>query len=379
MLENKKIVVLHNIIAPYKTLLFNALYDIFPDLKVLYISKTENRREWDIKTDELKFPHEIMFESPLDEVPAVSLFRYTWTSLNVLNPDVLIIDGYIYASSWAGLFWAKVNKRKVILWSSSNEDDHDRMFYKESVKKFFVKKCDAYNVYGTKSRAYLQKLGANSNKLTIVGNNTDNAFYYSETMKLRNDRAALCKKLNVPGKNFLYIGRFSSEKNILHLLDAYRRIAERNNKWGLILVGSGPQKKEIEDYTQKHRIKNVSLPGFKQKIDIPEYLALSDVFILPSRSEPWGIVVNEAMAAGLPVLVSKKCGCYPDLVKDGENGFAFDPFDKDELFNLMKKIVEGKTDIEEMGRRSLEIVSNFTPEKAAGIISGTIRCALNEV
>lgn len=377
MLNNHKTVVLHNIISPYKTLLFNKLFNVLPELKVLYISATESRREWDIKTDELKFPHEIMFGAPADTISAGSLLTKTWKRLNVLNPDVLIIDGYSYASSWAGLFWARTKKKKIILWSSSNEDDHDRMFYKESVKKFFVKKCDACNVYGTKSRAYLQKLGANSNKVTIVGNNTDNAFYYSETMKLRNDRAALCKKLNVPRKNFLYIGRFSSEKNILHLLDAYRRIAERNNKWGLILVGSGPQQKEIEDYIQKHKIKNVSLPGFKQKIDIPEYLAVSDVFILPSISEPWGIVVNEAMAAGLPVLVSKKCGCYPDLVKDGENGFSFDPLDKKELVDLMTEVVDGTIDLEKMGRQSLQIIKNFTPEKAAGIILNTVKSVLN--
>jgi len=378
MLSNCKIVILHNIISPYKTLLFNAIYDELNNIQVLYISETEHRREWDIDTNDLKFPYEIMFQAQADEIPVVSLSRNTWSRLNKLNPDVLIIDGYTYASSWAGLLWGRSRGKKIILWSSSNEEDHVRIFYKEAVKRFFVKRCDAYNVYGTKSREYLSKLGAKVDRISIVGNNTDNAFYFNETTKLKDRRLDLCKEYGLSERNFLYIGRFSEEKNIIHLLDSFRRVKDYDNRWGLILIGSGSQKQEIENYIGELKLKDVSLPGFKQKNDIPLFLAMSDVFVLPSISGPWGIVVNEAMASGLPVLVSRKCGCYPDIVKDGENGFSFDPYDKNELFSLMRKIVDGKTDLEKMGRQSLEIIKDYTPEKAAGIISETVMHVLNE-
>jgi glycosyltransferase involved in cell wall biosynthesis len=177
--------------------------------------------------------------------------------------------------------------------------------------------------------------------------------------------------------NFLYIGRFSREKNVFHLLDAYKKIAERNDRWGLILVGNGPQKKRIEDYIQKYGIKNVSLPGFIQKIDIPKFLAVSNILILPSISETWGIVVNEAMAAGLPVLVSRKCGCYPDIVRDEESGFSFNPFDKNQLYNLMREIVDGGVNLKKMGESSLQIIKDYTPERAARIIIDTINCVAN--
>ncbi len=116
---------------------------------------------------------------------------------------------------------------------------------------------------------------------------------------------------------------------------------------------------------------NVFIPGFKQKDEIPKFFAVSDVLILPSISEPWGLVVNEAMAAGLPVLVSRKCGCYPDIVKDNENGFSFDPFDKNELFGFMKEIVNGKIDLKKMGESSLKIIKDYTPERAAEIVVKT--------
>jgi glycosyltransferase involved in cell wall biosynthesis len=373
MLDKHKIVILHNIISPYKTLLFNSLYKVSNDLKVLYISETERRREWNIKKDELEFPYEIMFKVPVDEVPTVSLFKRSWKRLNVLNPEVLIIDGYSYASCWAGIFWAEVKGKKIILWSSSNKDDYKRVFYKEFVKRFFVKRCNAYNVYGTRSKEYLLKLGAEKDKVFIVGNNTDNDFFFNETMKLKGEKVVLCQQMGIPLHNFLYVGRFSAEKNILHLLDTYKRLVDKNiTDWGLILVGNGPQKEECESYIKKYALKNVLMPDFKQKEELPLYLALSDVFILPSISETWGLVVNEVMAAGLPVLVSRKCGCYPDLVKEEINGFSFDPYDEFALTDLMHKIIQGRVDLEYLGKNSLEIIKEFTPERAARIISNTI-------
>lgn len=370
-MSNYKIVILHNIISPYKTLLFNELHKLCNDIKILYMAEKESNREWDIKKDEMKFPYEIMFKGALDDVSPLTIAIETWRRLNTLNPAVLIIDGYSYASCWAGLLWAKRHRKKIILWSSSNEEDHKRVFYKELVKGLFVKRCDAYNVYGRKSRDYLIKLGAKEDRIFIVGNNTDNDFYHDETVKWRKERSTLIKSFGIPERNFLYIGRFSHEKNILRLLDAYRNL--KDGEWGLILLGSGPQKEEIERYIDAYRIKNVFMPGFKQKEEIPKYLAVSDVLVLPSVSEPWGLVVNEAMAGGLPVLVSKKCGCYPDLVKDGENGFSFDPFDSDELSMRMKGIVDGRYDLREMGEASLEIIKEYTPIRAANIILETLR------
>jgi len=369
------ILILHNIISPYKTLLFNALHEINRKIEVLYISKTESRRAWDVNTDTLEFPYRIMFNILADEISKVSLFKETIKHLNNMNPNVLIIDGYSYASSWAGLFWAKRNKKKIILWSSSNRDDHKRTFYKEYIKSLFVRSCDAYNVYGTKSKKYLICLGAREDRIFTTGNNTDNGFYYHETMKWSRERSALIKSFGMPERNFLYIGRFSPEKNIMRLLDAYRDL-KRGSEWGLILLGRGPQKEDIERHIKTHQIKNVFMPGFKQKDEVPKYMAVSDIFVLPSISEPWGLVVNEAMAAGFPVLVSIKCGCSDDLIKSNENGFVFDPLDKDGLLKLMNKMTGKEIDLIKMGKQSLEIIKDFTPERATSTVLDTIDLVL---
>ena len=242
-------VILANYLAYYKILLFSEILKENSSLKIIYIAKSDTRREWRIRKDEIDYPFEIMFQRPADDVPKGLLFKRTWSRLNELNPDVVIIDGYSYASCWGGFLWAKINAKRIILWSGSNEHDRVRKLYKELIKGLFVRGCDCYNVYGSRSRDYLIKLGAKEDKASIIGNSTDNNYFRHETEKWRQDRGILCRKHRISGRNFIYIGRFSEEKNILSLLEAYRRLEKEGTRgWGLILVGSGPQEDEIKCY-----------------------------------------------------------------------------------------------------------------------------------
>ena len=379
-IKKPKVFILTNIISPYKSFLFNALNKLGEiDFKVFYVAETEKIREWKVDRN-LEFSYEVMFEGKIDDVNFLALCFKTWRKLTQFKPDIIIIDGYSYSACWTAFLWAKVKSRPVILWSSSNKEDRTRGYIKENIKKFLVSRCNAANVYGTKSANYLVGLGLSRGKIFIMGNVTDNDYYYKETKKFRVKKEILCKEMNIPPRNFLYIGRFSPEKNLLFLLKSFRRISrsEKVRSWGLILVGDGPQKKEIENFIRDNNIENVFLPGFKQKEEIPKYLAVSDVFILPSVSESWGLVVNEAMAAGLPVLVSRKCGCYPDLIEEGVNGFSFDPYNVNELSKLMKEISQGRFDLSSMGKESLKKVKRYTPEKAVEVILDTINFVIEQ-
>jgi len=321
-----------------------------------------------------------MYDAPCDQVKPYNLFVKTYRSLSRINPDILVIDGYSYSSSWAGLLWAKLNGKKTILWSSSNACDHERVFYKEWIKKLYATKFDAANVYGSNSRDYLLSLGVNRGVISIVGNNTDNDFYYKETQLLLNQREELCHQYKVPRNNFLFIGRFSAEKNLFNLIEAYQSIDEKKrSEWGLILLGDGPLREDIDQYIEEHKLSNIILPGFIQKQDIPKFMAISDVLVLPSISEPWGLVINEAMAAGIPCIVSNKCGCYPDLVKDGINGFSFDPYDVSELTAIMNDIVYKRVDLRTLSQNALSIMTQYTPDNAAKIIVETVNQVMETV
>jgi len=226
---------------------------------------------------------------------------------------------------------------------------------------------------------FSEKYNEYKDKFIRIPNFVDNDFFLKETKKWTIERAKLIHQWKIPEKNFIYIGRFSDEKNLVFLLNTYYKFKKESKKhWGLILIGDGPQKKDIEKLINRKSIKNVFMPGFKQKEELPKYLAVSDVFVLPSVSEGWGLVVNEAMAAGLPILISKKCGCSQELVEDGKNGFSFDPQDTNELLRLMLDIADGKYDLKVMGENSLRIINKFKPELVVPMIAQIIKSILIE-
>lgn len=359
--------------ADYKIQLFNSIFDIFKDFSVLYMAETENMRSWKVDKKDINFPHEIMFNGALDDVKPINIFRATWTRLDKYDPRVVIVGGYNYPAYWAAFLWAKVKNRKIILWSASNREDRKRLLIKEMVKSFFVRNCDAANVYGERNKEYLMSLGMDGKKISIKGNCTDNGYYAVETQKYRTNKKQLCDECGLPERNFLYIGRLSPEKNIFRLLEGYGKArANCRERWGLILVGDGPQRKQVEEYIAKFHLDDVFLAGFRQKNEIPKFLAMSDVFVLPSTSEPWGLVANEAMAAGLPVIVSRNCGCYPDLIAEGSNGFSFDPDNVNELCSFLCRFMDREFDAEPMGQRSMDIIREYTTARAARVIVDTV-------
>jgi glycosyltransferase involved in cell wall biosynthesis len=125
-------------------------------------------------------------------------------------------------------------------------------------------------------------------------------------------------------------------------------------------------------------VEDIRLPGFKQYGELPIYYGLASAFVHASTSEQWGLVVNEAMASGLPVLVSKRCGCAPDLVEDGLNGFTFDPCDVEELAGLMQHVA-AMTDEQRhaMGHASRLIVADWGPERFADGLMQAVRVAMS--
>ncbi len=167
------------------------------------------------------------------------------------------------------------------------------------------------------------------------------------------------KKL--PEHNFIYVGRFLEIKNLPRLISAFSSLRQADN-WGLILMGEGPVRSEIESRSDTANIFFFPPGDWK---DVAGNLALADVLILPSYSEPWGLVVNEAMVCGLPVIVSQQSGAAADIVQNGFNGFVFDAYEESQLREKMQFFIDNSDRIQEMGKASQEIIVNFSPEKVS--------------
>jgi glycosyltransferase involved in cell wall biosynthesis len=255
----------------------------------------------------------------------------------------------------------------VILTLDNTEHDHARRPSVERVKATYLPAFDGFSVGGQRSRDYLIHLGVNPDKIQSGWCCVDNAKIASLA-----DAAREKPSLGPADGYLLSVSRFVSKKNLPGLVRAYvkyrRQLISSLTPWPLVMVGDGPDRPTVVEAVRSHHLEDsVMLPGGTSNLeDICNYYAYARAFVLPSvGNEQWGSAVNEAMAAGLPVLVSEKCGCAPDLVANGLNGFRFNPEDVNELAGTMVWLHEHDSELRSMGRESQRIVSRYSPEQFA--------------
>jgi 1,2-diacylglycerol 3-alpha-glucosyltransferase len=289
------------------------------------------------------------------------LARAVWQRLNKLNPAIVLVPGYYTVPALAAAVWAKFHGKKSVLMTESTAHDHSRIWWRETLKKLLVRNLFDWAVAGgTPHRRYLQQLGFPPGRVARFYDVVDNDFFHDCCGEARRSHQA--GDFGLPQQYFLYVGRIAAEKNTSALVAAYVRYRESGGSWSLVLVGDGPQCKEIRAMSANTPYADdIHFPGLKATSELPKYYAFASAFVLPSTREPWGLVVNEAMAASLPVVVSQRCGCAEDLVSEGENGFTFDPSQPNALTESLSR-VSGLSQQErnEMGRRSYEIVCQFS-------------------
>lgn len=293
----------------------------------------------------------------------VSLMKAGLSCLRKLSPDVVVTAGYSEPIMWAGLIWAKWRRVPVVVMGDSKYDDFPRPTQKEKLKRKLVSRFDSALVAGSPQISYFSSLGIPLTRIFTGYDVVDNEHFRKGAAKARQQQITLQKSLGLPEHYFLAVSRFIPKKNLSRLLRAYHcyQTLAKHDPWGLVICGAGPLESALRE--QARDIPGIQFHGFQQVDILPVYYGLAGCFVVPSsHDEPWGLVVNEAMASGLPVLVSKKCGCVQDLVQEGVNGFIFNPLDTEELAQLMVKMSSGELDLEAMGQASQQIISRWTPE-----------------
>ncbi len=281
------------------------------------------------------------------------------------KPDMVVAPGYAQPLCLRPILTFKnsVPRTLIILWTESTIMDLARSRPREMFKTLVLPIFDGALVAGKPHADYLKRLRMPPEDIQVVGNCVDNDYFFSSTRKLH-AQPVLSSGPPIPAsKYFLYVGRMIPVKNLTMLLRAYSVYRQKmtGSAWDLVLVGGGPDESQLRDLVRAEKIGGVHFAGIRQLEELPFYYAHAGCFILPSSSEPWGLVVNEAMASGLPVLASDRCGCAVDLIREGVNGFVFDPFDQDALTHLLLKMSDGTVPLGEFGSNSQEIISDYSP------------------
>jgi len=307
--------------------------------------------------------------------------RRLWSILNNYLPDVVIIPGWGFPTSQAALRWAKKYHKLSIVMSESKQDDSPRIWWKEILKsKLYIRHFDAAIVGGKKHSQYLVHLGFPEYKIFSGYDVVDNQYFLSRSRDSDLNNADLSIRIS-QYPYFITVTRFIPRKNLMGLLRSYlqyRQICPEQS-WDLVICGSGVEESKIKQFIEEHNLSNVvHLPGFITYEDIPLWYAHAGAFIHPAIQEQWGLVVNEAMASGLPVLVSNRCGCFPELVIEGVTGFGFNPESTDELCNLMLKMSSNQIDRVAMGKAAQTHIANFSPEHFAQGLKSAIEASLED-
>lgn len=264
-------------------------------------------------------------ESNWKEAGQLKLAVALWRRLDHLSPDVVLVPGYYTLPALAAALWARLHDRKGVLMTESTRADHQRVWWKEASKSLLIRSLFDWAVSGGKAhREYLADLGFPEDRIARFYDVVDNDFYRRQCALYRQQSP---NHFSLPSNPyFLYVGRLASEKNVDGLLDAFITYRERGGTWSLVLVGDGPDAATLKQAAANSPFREaIYFPGQKTSADLPLFYAFAGCFVLPSTREPWGLVVNEAMASGLPIIVSSRCGCVPDLMLQGETGLIFDP------------------------------------------------------
>ena len=306
-------------------------------------------------------------------------------ALQSCKPDAVAIPGWSDNAAIAALRWCTDSRTPAILMSESTALDKARFPWREWIKRKIVALHSAALVGGQRHIDYLVKLGMPRERIFTGYDVVDNDYFARSATEIGKSKVEIRKQYNLPENYFLATARFIPKKNLTTLIRAYGRYREAvaagvspaNTKemqptrlplqdsslWNLVLLGDGPLRETLNSQLSTLNLQDsVLLPGFKQYDKLPVYYGLAKAFVHGSATEQWGLVVNEAIASGLPVIVSNRCGCVPELVQD--NGFTFDPNKEDELasrlFEMASLSTEDRHRLEDASRR---IATNFGPER----------------
>lgn len=335
-------------LGPYHMARFRALASLGVELTVLRAAGTEVARPWIVDSD----LSNVRIIPGLDsqQIGAALSASAVYDALRRDKPDAVVIVGYRGHSFRAAAQWAKRNHVPCIMPCETWAGDQVRWWPKETLKGLYVRNFyDAVFASGIRAATYVESLGVPPDRIWRGYSVVDNAHFAAPAGVTKQDL-------------FLTVCRLSREKNVHILLQAFTQYRLQGGRWKLAVVGSGPLEHVLRASLPAAVRDYVIWLGWKQYNELPAIYQSASCFVLPSTYEPWGLVVNEAMAAGLPVLLSRKCGCLPELCWRGINGYDFDPHDADSLCEHMSFISAiDSHNLEKMGASSTELVGHLTP------------------
>ncbi len=352
----------NNIPAPYMVERFNALADSGKlNFEAWFNDRIDSDRSWTVDESSWRFRYRYL---PTTNIGGRKLH---WpTPVLGRRPDVLV-SLYAEPSFLVGWFIAKLRGTKTAFWCQVTHDRWvSRKWWKEKLKGVIFPKVDATMGSGEESRRFAMQYGVPDEKALCLRHSIDVDHFATGNQKYVPERDKIRDELKVAGTVFIYVGRLWWGKGINYLLEAFEKVQkESSEEVSLLLVGDGPEEEALQRICAERDIRNVIFAGFRQKPELPRFYAAADVFVFPTLGDPYGLVVDEAMASTLPIISTNAAGEIVDRVEEGVNGYIVPSENAQALAEKMLYLANNQELCKRMGRVSEEKIAGQTPEQWA--------------
>ncbi|MGH8560328.1 MAG: glycosyltransferase family 4 protein [Methylococcales bacterium] len=283
----------------------------------------------------------------------------------------LIVHGHGRMINLLAIGAAKILKIPVFIRGDSNALTK-RSCVKDAVRRPLIGLlyhyfCSAFLAVGKRNAEYYSSYGVPRERTFLVPHAVNNEYFIKSAAQYSGHETALREAYGLPRDKLivLYASKLIRRKRPMDLVLAFRRLRERATNVALVFVGSGSEEQRLREYVEQHSVQDVYFLGFRNQSELPKLYAISAVFVLPSENEPYGLIVNEVMCAGLPVVATDEIGAVADLVTHGENGLLYSTGDIAALSQCLESLVGDQELRRFMGMRSLERISNWSYQQCA--------------
>ncbi len=348
-----KILLLHNIITPYRVHQFNEMNKYYTAsniaFKVIFLSESDKNRHWN--NFDIQFSFDVLENAAIrfgkKDLYTFFINKNIYGLLEKENPDKIICFGWDHLAAYSSFYWTRKHNKEFILWSGSTAYEKSwRRHLFNPIVKYLVRHADKCIGDGTRHRDYLILLGAKPKNVEIFYVQVDIDYFINKSDEFSADDKKQFKKglgINTQ-KTILFNGQLIERKGIFELLQGFRMYQEKHNDITLLILGRGMEKEKMQKIIANQNIQNIVFADFVPYEEVYKFYTISDMLILPSREEAWGLVINEAMACGLPVISTYETGAVDDLIEEGKNGYIIKSNCPESIESSISKIYENKLD-----------------------------------
>lgn len=349
-----------NIPSPYRINFFNELGKEC-DLEVIFEAEKAPKinTDWYKDNNISNFTPVFLKKGIIEE----NKINYRILKYVIKNSDLLIFTNYSYLTEMFALIVAKILRKKYILQIDGGIISHNESFLKKKLKNFLISNAYCYLSPSKESDNFLIYYGAVKNKI--------NRYYFTslyqkdiiehpikkeDKQKIKNDLMIKEKKI------ILSVGQFIYRKGFDWMIHAYRNL---DKEIGIYIIGGAPTQ-EYLNLKNEHKMDNLYFIDFMDKNEILKWYRAADLFVLPTREDIWGLVINEALSQGLPTITTNKCVAGLELIVNNKNGFIVKCEDEDSLLQITESFFEkSESDICLMNKEALYIIKKYTIENMA--------------